>query len=321
DLAAEEARFLGRHRPGLRLEGELVLLLAADLLELGDVLCRLAHGDVHVGKDSVERGPGGAGGRRSLDRAGFGDGEQFVVGSGIGRSEAVAADRLDPGGDEDVALAGPDGVRGHANGLEGRRAVPVDGHAGHVGEAGQQRAHATQVVAGLATGLAVAEDEVLDRVGIELGHLGQYLAHDQCGQVVGPAVDQRTLVGPSDRGPAGGDDYGFGHVMLLVEGGGAAALVRSWTAVAAGIRQDVPFATYRMVARAVPGGGWMHHAIPPGIRRSVPVALSVPPSDGGATCGLNVTCSSSGRSPLLVTRSGEWTTHGEELRRWVEPTL
>src|SRR5664280_2197270 len=231
-----------------------------------------------------------------LDRAGFGDGEQFVVGSGIGRSEAVAADCLDPGGDEDVALAGPDGVRGHANGLEGRRAVPVDGHAGHVGEAGQQRDHAAQVVAGLAAGLAVAEDEVLDRVGIELGHLGQHLAHDQCGQVVGPAVDQRTLVGPSDRGPAGGDDYGFGHVMLLVEGGGAAALVRSWTAVAAGIRQDVPFATYRMVARAVPGGGWMHHAVPPVIRRSVPGALSVPPSDGGATCGLNVTCSSSGRS-------------------------
>ena len=65
---------------------------------------------------------------------------------------------------------------------------------------------------------------VLDRLGVELGHLGQHLADDQGGQVVGAAVDQRTLVGPADRGPTGGDDDGFGHVVLLGTGGGAAGV-------------------------------------------------------------------------------------------------
>jgi hypothetical protein len=38
-----------------------------------------------------------------------------------------AADGLDAGGDEDVALAGLDGVEGHADGLQARgRAVAVD---------------------------------------------------------------------------------------------------------------------------------------------------------------------------------------------------
>ena len=50
DLPLEEAGLLGGHGPVLRLDGELVLLLTADLLELGDVLRGLAHGDVHVGE-------------------------------------------------------------------------------------------------------------------------------------------------------------------------------------------------------------------------------------------------------------------------------
>ncbi len=49
DLAFEEARLLGGDGPRLALKGELVLLLAAHLLELGHVLGRLAHGDVDIG--------------------------------------------------------------------------------------------------------------------------------------------------------------------------------------------------------------------------------------------------------------------------------
>ena len=47
--------------------------------------------------------------------------------------------------------------------------------------------------------------------GVELGHLVQHGLDDQGAQVVGTAVDQRALVGPADRGAAGGDDDGFGH--------------------------------------------------------------------------------------------------------------
>ena len=49
----------------------------------------------------------------------------------------VAADRLDAGGDEAVALAGLDRVGGHADRLQARRAVAVDGDARDVVEPGQ----------------------------------------------------------------------------------------------------------------------------------------------------------------------------------------
>ena len=67
--------------------GELVLLLAADLLVLGHVLRRLAHGDVHVGQ-AGQRRPGRTGCRGALDGAGLGLGEQRVVGTGVGGTVA-----------------------------------------------------------------------------------------------------------------------------------------------------------------------------------------------------------------------------------------
>ena len=109
-----------------------------------------------------------------------------------------ARHRLDAGGDEDVALAGADGVRGHADGLERRGAVAIDGHAGHVGEPGEQRGDARDVEARLAGRLAAADHEVLDALGVEFGQLGQHRAHDERGEVVGTHVDERALEGPSD---------------------------------------------------------------------------------------------------------------------------
>ena len=92
----------------------------------------------------------------ALGGAGLGVGEERVVRAGVGRAVQVAAHGLDAGGDEHVALAGLDGVGGHADRLERRGAVAVDGHAGDVGQAGQERGHAGDVVAGLAAGLAAA---------------------------------------------------------------------------------------------------------------------------------------------------------------------
>ncbi len=116
-----------------------------------------------------------------------------------------------------------DGVGGHADGLQGGGAVAVDGDAGDVGEPGQDGGHPADVVAGLATGLPGAHEDVFDLLGIELRHLGQDFFDDEPGQIVGPTVDQGALVRSADGGPSSGDDDSFGHSILLEV---VAALVR-----------------------------------------------------------------------------------------------
>ena len=66
----------------------------------------------------------------------------------------------------------------------------------------------------LAAGQAAAEVEVVDRVRVEAGHLVQRGLHDQGGQVVGPEVLERPLVGAADGGAGGGDDDCLGHGEL-----------------------------------------------------------------------------------------------------------
>ena len=62
----------------------------------------------------------------------LGVGEERVAGVGdvVGGALREAGDRLDAGGDEDVALAGLDRVEGHPGGLHRRRAVAGDRRAG-----------------------------------------------------------------------------------------------------------------------------------------------------------------------------------------------
>ena len=144
----------------------------------GDVLGRLAHGDVDVGEQAVlaRVGPGRVvlGG---LLAAGLGVGEPrvLVVARGAARTGPVRVlgDALDPGREEDVALAGLDGVEGHPGRLHRGGAEPVDRGAGEVVEAGQDRDDAGHVGAVPARGLGAAPVEVLDERGVELGDLGQ----------------------------------------------------------------------------------------------------------------------------------------------------
>ena len=88
------------------------------------------------------------------------------LGTEVGAPVHEPAHGLDPAGDEDVALTGADRVRGHADGLERRRAVAVDGDARRI-EPGEQRGDAGEVEARLAGGLGAAPDDVLDLGGIE----------------------------------------------------------------------------------------------------------------------------------------------------------
>ena len=183
------------------------------MLELGHVLGRLAHGDVDV-RQARPRRPRLADRRAPGLGASLGVGEERVVRAAVGRAVAEPADRLDTTGDEDVAFAGLDGMGGHPDGLQRGGAVAVDRRPGHV-EPGQEASHPPEVVAGLAGRLSAADDDVLDGLRVELRELLEDGLDDQGGQVVRTAVDERTLHGPADRGPAGGDDHGFGHGCLL----------------------------------------------------------------------------------------------------------
>ena len=188
DLALEEAPLLCLDGAVLRQRRELVHLLARDVLELGDVLGRLTHRDVDVG-EAVGRRP----------TAPWPPSERFVlrrprvlelrvlgVGPAVGRCPLPnRLTRLDAGGDERVALAGLDRVRGHADGLQRRRAVPVDRDAGDVLEAGEHAHDPAHVEALLAAREAAPEDEVLDLAPVELRHLVEHGLHDGAGEVVG----------------------------------------------------------------------------------------------------------------------------------------
>src|SRR5205085_10286622 len=94
-------------------------------------------------------------------------------------------DGLDARRDEDVALAGLDGVQRHTGGLERGGAVPGDGAAGEVVHPHLDGHDAAEVVALLATGQAAAEHQVVDVGGVQLGDLGQGGLDDLRGQVVG----------------------------------------------------------------------------------------------------------------------------------------
>ena len=210
DLVLPETVLLVGHGELLAAGRELVHLLAGDALGLHDVLGGLTHSDVEVGQP-LARGPhrsttlrtlGGAGARLTEDR----------VGSGVGGTRAVAADGLDAGGDEAVALARLDGVRRHPDRLQAGRAVPVDGHARHVVEPCQYGGGAPDVETGFAGRLAAAHDQVFDVVGADLRHLRHQGLHDLSRHVVGTQVDERALPGPPDRAPSGGNDHSFSHV-------------------------------------------------------------------------------------------------------------
>ena len=104
-----------------------------------------------------------------------------------------------PGGDERIALAGLDRVEGHPRGLQRRRAVPVDGGARQEVVAEFDGDDARDVETGLTAGLTAAQDEVVDLVRVQRGHLVQRGAHYLSGEIVGPHANQRPFDGAPDR--------------------------------------------------------------------------------------------------------------------------
>ena len=213
DLARPEAVLLTGARPLLRARGEAVHLLARHALGQRHVLGGLPHRDVRVGEQAVGARvvPLGRPGGGHLGRARLGVGEQRVVRAGqvVGAALVEPRDGLDAGGEEDVALAGADGVRGHARGLHRRRAVPRDRRARQGVHPELDGDDAGEVVALLAAGQAAAEQEVLDLGRVEGGDGVERGAHHLRGEVVGAHPGQRALAGAADRRADGGHDDGL----------------------------------------------------------------------------------------------------------------
>lgn len=80
-----------------------------------------------------------------------------------------------------------------------------------MGETGKQSHHAGDVVACFAGRLGVAEHEVLDQGGVEVGHLGQDGLDHLHGHVVWSQGAQGSLERPADGAAGGGGDDSFRH--------------------------------------------------------------------------------------------------------------
>ena len=121
------------------------------------------------------------------------------------------AHSLHSGRHEHIAFAGFDRVSRHADRLQGRGAVAVNGHARDPLEAREQGDNPGEVEARFARRLAVADHEVLDLSRVELGHLCQEGLHHLRTEVIGPHVDERAFEGPPDGAAGGCNDDRFSH--------------------------------------------------------------------------------------------------------------
>ena len=163
ELVVEPARLRSRRPATLRLERELVLILARDAPALGHVLAGLAHRlerehglELRVREAPAERRVPG---RRVAAR------ESLVR---LGHRERRPRHRLDAAGDEEVSVPGGHGVTRRDDRRETRRAEPVDGDAGDgLRQAREEHGHARHVPVVLARLVRAAEVDVLDLVGCD----------------------------------------------------------------------------------------------------------------------------------------------------------
>ena len=209
---------LAEHRPG-------VLLRTGDAVACGDVLRRLAHGDVHVRHPAAQPrvGPRRVGGRAGLG-AFPGRLEARIVRAGVGLAGTgpvpVAGHRLHPGGHERLAFAGLDGVEGHPERLQAGGTKTVDGGGRNVVQPGQDADHAGHVGAGLAAGLGAPQIDVVQAVarpggGVERRNPGEGRRDHGRGEIVRPFVFQGPFERPADRAPGSRNDDSFWHAPRL----------------------------------------------------------------------------------------------------------
>src|ERR1700694_439543 len=194
DLAIEEPAVARLDRPRLALAGGAIHFLAADVLAIRDILRRLSHRDIDVGV--------------LLAVASL---QSRVLGIGlVGESVDVPRDAFHPDRAKGLAFARLDGMEGHPAGLERRCTVTIDGCARNV-EAGQDTNGPSEVEARFTGRQTATADQVIERRRVELRDLLHDLARDVGGQVVGPHLHQRPLIGAANRRAAIGNDHRIRH--------------------------------------------------------------------------------------------------------------
>ncbi len=193
DLAVEAALGPGLLGLALRVEAELVDVLAGDAAALGDPL---GGGELVGQVDVPRRGP-----------------QDAAIGAGVG-AQADAAHRLDAAGDADVDGAGRDQAGDQVVGLLAAAALAVDGRRADVlGQAGGQPGDPGDVV-GLLAGLRdAAADDLLDVAGVDAGLLDQRLLRRA--QQLGRVQAGQPSVSLADGAAGGFDDDRVTHSVRL----------------------------------------------------------------------------------------------------------
>ena len=201
DLPVEEPVLLRLDSPILGPLGELVHPLPGDSILLGNVLSGVAHGDVDIVDEVVPVGLGEAGIEIIA-----------VKGLAIGTRHRFGA-RSDVG----VTFAQFDCVKGHANRLKRGRTEPVDGRGGNrIGHPTKESCWTGHVVARFVMGETTSDHHVVYLGPVDFRNFLHHGVDGEPGKVVGTNVYQRSLVRPTYWGAGGGDDYCFGHAVLLV---------------------------------------------------------------------------------------------------------
>jgi hypothetical protein len=195
DLVVELARLLRGVRPAVRLERELVLLLAADVVRLGEVL----RGDPHV--DAVERV--GQTADDGIDHLGLAHPRAPAY---VRHPVRPAAHRLRATRDDDVGLAGLDRLRRGHDRLNARAAQPIHRECRRLlGDPGGDP-HDARHVHVLRRGVDdVAEHHLLDPLRLDAGTV-HGSGHRRRAKLGRGDVLQALAVG-TDGGPGGGGDH------------------------------------------------------------------------------------------------------------------
>src|SRR5204863_8309217 len=174
----------------------LVLLLARDVVALGDDLGRLDHRHVDL--------------RLVLLQPLLAQAMQVHV------LVLHETDRLQPARDNDRHPVHDHALRGERDGLHARGTKAVDGHAGRRHrEPRAQRRLARDVLARRALRQRAAHDDVLDLAGLEARALDG-VRDDVAADGGAVRVVEGSAVRPADRRAGGGDDDGVCHGSLLV---------------------------------------------------------------------------------------------------------
>jgi hypothetical protein len=183
----EQPRLDRAGRPLLAAQAVGVGLLAGDAVQGRHALGGLAQGDRVLGVVPWVHEPPAQRAVVHLPRLG-------PRGARLGHHPRRARHRLDPAGDDDVGLARLHGHGGVRDGGQAAGAQPVHGVAAdRQRQAGEQHGHPRHVAVVLAGLVGVAEDHLVDALGVDAG-APHRLADDQRGEVVRADPRQRPAV-------------------------------------------------------------------------------------------------------------------------------